>query len=126
MPDYRRWYVPGGTFFFTIVIASRQLILCDDLARRCLREAIEKIRVNRPIELVATVLLPDHWHTIWTLPPGDAQYPTRLRRIKEEFTEAYLAQGGSEAPISASARREMNAAYGSGAIGNTPFATKRT
>jgi putative transposase len=46
--------------------------------------------------------MPDHFHTVWTLPRGDSAYPTRLRRIKEEFTQSYLAQGGSEAPISAS------------------------
>jgi len=102
MPDYRRWYVRGGTFFFTVVVANRRPILCDESARRFLREAIETIRGNRPIGLVAIVLVPDHFHTVWTLPQGDSGYPTRLRRIKEEFTRSYLAAGGTEAPISAS------------------------
>ena len=96
MPDYRRWYVPGGTYFFTAVTHGRRPILCGDMARKCLHEAIEIVRRNRPIELVAIVLLPDHVHTIWTLPPGDAAYPIRWKRIKEEFTLAYLAQGGVE------------------------------
>ncbi len=43
---------------------------------------------------------------MWTLPPGDADYPTRWRRIKEEFTAAYLAHGGTEVTPSLSRRRQ--------------------
>ena len=100
MPDYRRWYVPGGTFFFTAVTCSRQPILCRNVARRWLREAFKTVRDKWPIALTAIVLLPDHLHTVWTLPKGDSQYPTRWRRIKEEFTRDYLAHGGKETPLS--------------------------
>ena len=86
MPDYRRWYVPGGTFFFTLVAHRRRPMLCTHLARRCLHEAVERVRTDWPVELVAIVLLPDHLHTVWTLPRGDARYPIRWKRIKEEFT----------------------------------------
>ena len=106
MPDYRRWYVPGGTFFFTVVTADRRPILCDELARHCLRRAIETIRVRRPIEIVAFVLLPDHFRAVWTPPQGDSDYATRLRRIKVEFTGAYLINGGSEAPLSESRQQK--------------------
>jgi putative transposase len=58
--------------------------------------------VRRPIEVVAFVLMPDHFHTVWTLPRGDSDYPTRLRRIKEEFTSVYLINGGKEVPRSTS------------------------
>ena len=106
MPDYRRWYVPGGTYFFTLVTANRQPILCGDAARRFLRKALETVREKRPIDLVAIVLLPDHLHTIWTLPVGDTDYPTRLRRMKEEFTVSYLAEGGTEAATSRSRKEK--------------------
>jgi putative transposase len=102
MPDYRRWFVPGGTFFFTVVTAERRPILCDELARCCLRRAIETIRMRRPIEIVAFALLPEHFHTVWTLPQGDSDYPTRIRRIKNEFTSEFLVNGGKEAPRSSS------------------------
>jgi putative transposase len=107
MPDYRRWFVPGGTYFFTLVSADRRPILCDDAARGLLREALQTVRETRPLELVAVVLLPDHFHMVWTSPPNDAGYPTRLRRMKEEFTRSYLSLGGTEAPTSRS-RRERN------------------
>jgi putative transposase len=93
MPDYRRNYVPGGTYFFT---CRRAPILTTDLGRKCLREALDEVRANHPFAITAIVLLPDHWHTVWTLPPGDDRYPLRWMRIKEEFTERWLDGGGQE------------------------------
>ncbi len=102
MPNYRRNFVPGGTYFFTCVTYQRQPILTTDIGRRCLREAIQKVQGDHPFELFAIVLLPDHWHTVWILPPGDDRYPLRWMRIKEEFTERWLAAGGAELPQSES------------------------
>lgn len=96
MSWYRRYYIPGGTYLFTVVTCLRRPILVEPMARQCLRNAFETIRAKWPFEIVAIVLLPDHLHTIWTLPPGDDRYPLRWRRVKEEFTRSYLAQGGTE------------------------------
>jgi putative transposase len=106
MPGYRRCYVAGGTYFFTAVTYCRQPILCGELARQCLHEAIEAARKTRPIDLIAIVLLPNHLHTVWTLPPGDASYPVRWKRIKEEFTREYLGRGGVELPPSVSRQNQ--------------------
>jgi putative transposase len=105
MPDYRRNYVPGGTFFFTCVTYQRRPILTSDLGRQCLREALEEVRTRHPFEMVASVVIPDHWHTVWTLPRGDDRYPMRWRRIKEEFTKRWLSAGGGEQVQSASRRK---------------------
>lgn len=105
MPNYRRRYVPGGTYFFTVVTYQRQPILTTDLAREQLRRAIETVRDRYPFEMIASVLLPDHFHAIWSLPHGDANYSLRWRRIKDEFTTNYLAQGGKELPQSVSRKR---------------------
>ena len=96
MPTYRRIYVPGGTYFFTVVSHLRRPILTTELGRNCLRTALESERNARPFEIVAFVLLPDHLHTVWTLPEGDSNYSTRWRRIKQRFTDAFLAGGGQE------------------------------
>src|SRR5262249_12463713 len=40
--------------------------------------------------------LPDHPHTIWRLPPNEDNYSLHWRKIKEEFTRSYLAEGGQE------------------------------
>ncbi len=39
MPNYRRCYVPGGSYFFTVVTERRAPILGNDLARDLLRAA---------------------------------------------------------------------------------------
>src|SRR5262249_7236823 len=83
MPNYRRNYVPGGTYFFTVVAHERRPLFDRDQTRALLREAFQVVRAKRPFVIVATVLLPDHLHCVWTLPEGDAQYSTRWRRIKD-------------------------------------------
>jgi putative transposase len=34
------------------------------------------------------VVLPDHIHAVWTLPPGDADFSLRWRLIKIDFAKA--------------------------------------
>lgn len=108
MPNYRRNFVPGGTYFFTCVTYQRQKILTSDLGRSCLRTAIEHVRNKHPFTIIAIVLLPDHWHTVWTLPQNDARYPLRWMRIKEGFTKLWLDAGGIELEQSESRKRQRH------------------
>ena len=70
MSNYRRYYVPGGTYFFTLVAHERRPLFQHETARRCFREAILEEQRKHPFELFAIVLLPEHLHCVWTLPPG--------------------------------------------------------
>ena len=85
--QYRRVFLPGGTFFFTVVTANRKPIFAEQKNIATLREAFFRIRLKRPFELDAAVVLPDHLHCIWTLPPGDSDFSTRWRLIKTRFTK---------------------------------------
>jgi putative transposase len=96
MPDYRRNYVAGGTFFFTVVTCERRPILCTEKSRNCLHQAFAEEQRQRRFDIVGIVLLPDHLHTIWTLPAHDADFSVRWMRIKERFTRTFLAVGGEE------------------------------
>jgi len=100
MPNYRRAYRPGGTFFFTLVTYRRAGFLCDEPARAMLRSAIERCRSAYPFVTEAMVLLPDHLHALWTLPEGDADFSRRWGRIKKAFTQAWVGAGGWEGAIS--------------------------
>jgi len=53
-----------------------------------LRGAFDKIRANYPFEIAAIVILPDHLHAIWTLPPDDANFSMRWRLIRSRFAKA--------------------------------------
>ncbi len=86
MSRYRRAEVAGASYFFTVVTERRQPVLLGEDLRVALREAIETVRVKRPFEIDAWVLLPDHLHTIWTLPEGDKDFATRWRLIKADVT----------------------------------------
>ena len=96
MPDYRRVFQPGGTFFFTLVTEGRAPILCTDLARSILHKVIVECNASRPFHPDAMILLPDHMHALLTLPPGDTDYSTRWAYIKARFTHHWLAAGGAE------------------------------
>lgn len=96
MPAYVRWREEGATYFFTLVTHRRQRLLTQPLCRDLLRTAFASVRERLPFEVLALVLLPDHLHCIWTLPPNDDDFPGRWRQIKARFTFGYLASGGRD------------------------------
>ncbi len=67
MVRYRRNFVPGGTFFFTVALADRQSTLLTTAVAK-LRTAFRTARAERPFDIDAIVILPDHLHAIFTLP----------------------------------------------------------
>jgi putative transposase len=85
MPRYIRAFVPGGTFFFTVAVLERRRRL---LTRRIddLRAVFSEARRRRPFTIEAIVVLPDHLHRIWTLPPGDGDFSGRWHDIKALFS----------------------------------------
>jgi putative transposase len=105
MADYRRWRVVGGTYFFTVVAHSRAPLFADPVAKRLLGEKFRACQKRWPFEVPAMVLLPEHLHAIWSLPPGDANFARRWAWIKKEFTKAWLASGGTEQRVSRARRR---------------------
>jgi putative transposase len=99
MSDYRRWHVTGGMYFFTVVTQGRRPLFQNADHRTRLRHAIRQVRTRLPFNIFAIVLLPDHLHTVWSLPTGDADYSTRWRQIKTLFTRSYVRDGNAEASI---------------------------
>jgi REP element-mobilizing transposase RayT len=88
MPEYRRVYMPGGTYFFTIVTFDRQPLFADPANIDLLRHAIHAVHNERPFDFIAGVILPDHTHFIWTLPDGESNYSWRIGRMKVLFTRS--------------------------------------
>ncbi len=82
MSNFKRLYLDGGCYFFTVVTHKRRRWLTTPEARHRLREAMTRVRVRYPLIVDAIVLLPDHLHCIWRLPEGDSDFSTRWRLIK--------------------------------------------
>ena len=108
MPEYRRWMVQGGTYFFTVVTYHRLPILTTPQARKILHSSWMDVKERYPFTMNAICLLPDHLHCIWTLPEGDANYSLRWGEIKKIFSKAYREQvaDGEERNESRSKRGE--------------------
>lgn len=86
MSDYRRLYVPGGTYFFTVVTYRRQPIFADGQKVEWLRQAFQTVKAKRPFDLLAAVVLPDHLHCILRLPENDRNFSSRWQMIKTAFS----------------------------------------
>jgi putative transposase len=92
-------------YFITQVTYQRQPWLCCEIGRHALRTAINQVRATRPFAIDAFVLLPDHFHCLWTLPQNDSDVSTRLRLIKTYVTRHYGTQLGLDVNVSDSRRK---------------------
>jgi len=64
MSDYRRYFVPGGTYFFTLVADRRAPLFAEQFARALLGSVMRRCFLCYPVEVMAIVLLPDHLHAL--------------------------------------------------------------
>ncbi|MDY7006319.1 MAG: transposase [Cyanobacteriota bacterium] len=110
MSNYRRPKIFGGTYFITQVTSQRDTWLCSKVGRKALREAIERVREKHPFSIDAFVLLPEHFHCLWTLPPNDRDFSKRLRLIKTYVTKHYGQELSinQEISLSRQKRKESN------------------
>jgi putative transposase len=93
--EYRRNYQNNGTYFFTVNLADRKAKhLIDHF--QSLRQSILKVKAERPFNINAWVVLPDHMHFLWTMPEGEADYSMRWKAIKTRFS---LANRSLKRPI---------------------------
>lgn len=67
MPNYRRAFIPGGTWFFQV-------------------QFIATVQQGNPLQIDAWVVLPYHLHCVFTLPPNDCDFSLRWRLIKSCFS----------------------------------------
>ena len=86
MTEYRRFYIPKALWFFTVNLAERKnnrlLIEQIDL----LGQAFRYVKTRKPFCMNAVVIMPDHLHCIWTLPPDDGDYSIRWNLLKGYFS----------------------------------------
>ena len=105
MPEYRRAYMPGGTFFITLVTYNRSPLFAriENISR--LRSALVDTKSEMPFGIEGAVILPDHIHFLCTLPSGDTNYSKRVGRLKVLFTRALRGRGNLPENVSNSRRK---------------------
>jgi putative transposase len=91
MTNYRRLRAPGATYFFTVNAIDRR---SDVLTRHIeeLRSAVRWVHGRLPFHIDAWVVLPEHMHCLWTLPPEDTNYSRRWQAIKTAFSKSMPAE----------------------------------
>jgi len=92
MVRYRRNKVKGGTYFFTVVLkdrGSKFFVEHIDL----LRSVFKTVCKEKPFEIIAMVVLPDHLHSVWRLPEEDDDYSGRWKSIKSKFSRELVKKG---------------------------------
>lgn len=74
MPNNRRAFFPGGTYFFTVNLAERRnndlLVRHTDL----LRDVVREVRYRHLFRMHGWVVLPEHLHAILELPEDDSDF----------------------------------------------------
>ena len=90
MSRYRRSNTPGATYFFTVTLADRSAALLTEQVD-LLRREYAHVHHRQPFHTLAICILPDHLHTIWELPPDDADFSSRWRQIKSGFARHFPA-----------------------------------
>ena len=91
MVAYRRYYIKGGTRFFTVNLKDRRSrLLTERIA--LFRYSISVVNQRRPFIINAWVVLPEHLHCIWTLPNNDDDFSSRWRDIKGCFSRTLKRQ----------------------------------
>ena len=91
MVAYRRYYIKGGTWFFTVNLKDRRSMhLTENI--ELLRYSVAVVKQHRPFIIDAWVVLPEHLHCIWTLPHNDDDFSSRWRDIKGCFTRTLKRQ----------------------------------
>jgi REP element-mobilizing transposase RayT len=108
MTNYRRNFVSGGTYFFTVNLADRRLRLLTDHID-LLRAAFRDTRTRHPFAIDAIVILPDHLHAMWTLPDEDRDFAT--------------PKANTCRPVEST---KASAEFGSADTGNIPCETRGT
>lgn len=88
MPNYRRYGIPGGCYFFTVNLLERHNTLLVDHID-LLRESVRLCKQKQHFHIDAWEVLPDHTHYIWTLPEGNDDFFQALENDQNAFLQRF-------------------------------------
>jgi len=86
MSNIRRYYVPDSIIFITTVTRNRKPLLTSPDYLRTFWHTLERVQNIHPFDLIAYVILPDHFH--WLIRPRneDCNFSSIMHSFKRNFT----------------------------------------
>ncbi|MBK7144915.1 MAG: transposase [Xanthomonadales bacterium] len=83
---YRRFHIPNSLLFLTVVTHQREPVLLHPAVRTAFRRSFAHMTARHPVRMHAYVVMPDHCHMIWAMPPDDGDYSRRMRLLKHHMS----------------------------------------
>lgn len=86
MSNINRYYVPDSIVFITTVTKDRRPDLIKSTSIRVFWDTVKLVRKFHPFELMADIILPDHFH--WLIKPENdiGNYSSIMHSLKRNFT----------------------------------------
>jgi putative transposase len=89
MPNFHRFYSPDAIVFITCVTQNRHPYLRDEMDIQLFFETLRKVQNIYTFELLAYVILPDHFHLLLHPENDSGDFSTIIHSLKRNFTVNY-------------------------------------
>ena len=89
MPNYTRYYIPGSLVFITCVTHRRLPLFANPQNIELFWSTFEAVKALYPFDMLAYVILPDHFHWLIQLPPDQPNFSLIMHSFKRNFTLNY-------------------------------------
>ncbi len=86
MPNIHRFYIPNAIIFITVVTRDRMPYFKSDQDIRLYWETLKRVQEIYPFNLLAYVILPDHFHWLMRLKDSGGNFSQVLHSFKRNFT----------------------------------------
>jgi putative transposase len=86
MPNIHRFYIPNATIFITGVTRNRLPYLKSDQNIQLYWETLKHVQEIYPSNLLAFVILPDHFHWLMRMQESGENFSKVLHSFKRNFT----------------------------------------
>ena len=99
MPNFRRYYIPNAYVFITCVTKDRKPYLQSEDNIHLFWETLRNVQDIHPLNLLAYVIIPDHFHWLMRLGDLEGYFSKVLHSFKWNFTRNYKHLHGVSAKL---------------------------
>ncbi|NLW72878.1 MAG: transposase [Chloroflexi bacterium] len=99
MPIYTRYYIPDSMVFITCVTHRRLPVFENPQNIDLFWSTLAVVRKYYPFNMLAYVILPDHFHWLIQLPPDQPNFSHLIHSFKRNFTLNYKKDRQISEPV---------------------------